>query len=57
MPAMLSTQPDGAMRAWYRTKKFGTVRPTFESSAGRMPTVALVEVPREPEQMEVVRPA
>jgi hypothetical protein len=57
MAAMLSTQPDGAMRAWYRTKKFGPVRPSFESSARRVPTQALVTVVLEPAEAEVVHPA
>jgi hypothetical protein len=35
MAATLSRQPDGAMRAWYRVKKFGTVRPAYESNPGR----------------------
>lgn len=35
MAATLNRQPDGAMRAWYRVKKFGTVRPAYESDPGR----------------------
>jgi hypothetical protein len=35
MTATLNRQPDGAMRAWYRVKKFGTVRPAYESNPGR----------------------
>ncbi len=57
MAAVLSRQPDGAMRAWYRTKKFGTVRSTFETSAGRMHTEAHVTVVLEPAEAEVVHPA
>lgn len=35
MATTLNRQPDGAMRAWYRVKKFGTVRPAYESNPGR----------------------
>lgn len=55
MAATLNRQPDGAMRAWYRVKKFGTVRPAYESDPGRwaadavgMATVVLPAAPENP---------
>jgi hypothetical protein len=58
MAATLNRPPDGAMRAWYRNKKFGTARSAYESNPGRWAaSEVLLSAGVTPAEPEVPTPA
>ena len=58
MAATLNRQPDAAMRAWYRNKKFGTARSAYESNPGRWaPSEILLAAGVAPADTEAPSPA